>query len=221
MKIEIIATKLEDILILNELDYDIEVELCGGMEDDGLTPDMVVVEECVLASKHPIRVMIRNHNNGFYYSTQQLDEMLKQIKDIKTFCFPTGFVYGCLEENQDKMDEKAMLRLYEETKGYSNTFHKAIDRILKDQQLSKLHEVGMSRILTQGGLDIIENNKFMLMELIDYDFDTVAGGGITLDNYKEISNITKHIHIGRLARIKKSYDESIDVKTIKKLFCEK
>ena len=101
-KIEIIATGLKDIISLNEIQEPIEIELCGHMEHDGLTLNIYEVVKCVNESIHPVRVMIRTHNNGFNVSSEDINRMIDDIKYITKYCNPAGFVYGFLSDDQKK-----------------------------------------------------------------------------------------------------------------------
>lgn len=211
-KLEIIAVSVEDIKLLNQVDFPIEIELCSGMDKDGYTPNYRVIKECVELSKHPIRIMIRNHNDGFYYDQADLDMMTKQIMDIIDFCEPKGFVFGCLDIENEQIDIEAMELLASAATGYSNTFHKAFDLLTDQEDIEMIKSFGINRILTQGGKENIINNRYRLKELAKLDYDFLLGGGVNLDNIEALFPITNHIHIGSAVRVEKSYQQPIDLK---------
>lgn len=216
-KLEIIAQNIDDIKLLNEIDGPIEIELCSGMEADGLTPNYKVIKECVNNSKHPIRIMIRNHNKGFYYNPQEVKLMLDQIMQIIDFCEPTGFVYGCLTEGQNAIDYDTLELLSSASIGFSNTFHKAIEPVLEIDNINSLKDFHIERVLTQGGKCEILQNVDKIKEILNSECEIILGGGINLDNISEVLSLTSHIHMGSALRINNSYKESLDVDKIKQV----
>lgn len=213
-KLEVIAVSIEDIKILNEVDYPLEIELCSGMTRGGFTPNYKVIKECVELSKHPVRVMIRNHDKTFYNTPEQVDMMCNQITSILEFCDPAGFVFGCLDRDEETIDEDALELLTTTAMGYSNTFHKAIDLVLSIENLDLLKDYGIERILTQGGIGHIMNNTYVIEKLAATGMDIICGGGVNIDNITALSDITKHVHMGSQLRIKDSYDETIDIRRV-------
>ena len=132
MTLEIICITEEDIIQMNNLPKGFCIELCSDLDKDGLTPNINLVKKCVDLSIHPIRVMIRNHDNGFHYTKEEVDVMVNQIQDIKKICNPTGFVFGCLNKEGNAIDEIALEKLTNAAEGFSNTFHKAIEPIIDE-----------------------------------------------------------------------------------------
>jgi len=215
MAIEIICCTKEDIIQMNELPKGFEIELCNNLEKGGYTPDIDLIAECVNISKHPIRVMIRNHDNGFYYEKEELKIMVNQINEIKDKCQPTGFVFGCLNKEGNDIDEEALKILSGETLGYSNTFHKAIDLIIDTNFIPTLKKYNIDRILTQGGIKNIDENIEKLI-ILNKQIKIIAGGGINEKNVNEIKKGVKNMHLGRLARKKGCYEQEIDLLYLKK-----
>jgi copper homeostasis protein len=219
-KIEIIATSLKDVKSLNEIDGPIEIELCGYMEDNGLTLDVAEVIMCVKESNHPIRVMIRCHNNGFYASNADVSSMLEDIKYINNFCEPTGFVYGFLNADQTAIDIDIMNQFKVYTNNYSNTFHKAIDLVIKDVCLESLIDLGVKQVLTQGGITPVIENIEIFEKLTTVSANIIIGGGLTMDNYQSILKFADKLHFGRAVRINNSYNCDYDKHLIKKIIVD-
>lgn len=219
-KIEIIATGINDIISLNQLTGPIEIELCGHMDDDGLTLEVNEIINCVNKSVHPIRVMIRTHNNGFNVTSVDVELMLKDIEYITKHCQPTGFVYGFLNDEQNDINVDVMKQFMEYTKGFDNTFHKAIDRIIGQDIITSLPNLGINQILTQGGLNPVIDNLEMLSELVDEPINIVVGGGVTIANYQSLIMVANKLHFGRAVRIDNSYDNDYDKQVIKKIIAD-
>jgi copper homeostasis protein len=219
-KIEIIATSLKDVKSLNEIDGPIEIELCGYMEDDGLTLDVAEVIMCVKESIHPIRVMIRCHNNGFHASNADVSSILEDIKYIINFCEPTGFVYGFLNADQTAIDIDIMNQFKVYTNNYSNTFHKAIDLVIKDVCFESLIDLGVKQVLTQGGFTPVIENIEIFEKLTTVSANIIIGGGLTMDNYQSILKFADKLHFGRAVRINNSYNCDYDKQLIKKIIVD-
>jgi len=217
-KLEIIATSVEDITYLNTITQPIEIELCADMNDGGLTPDIDLVAACVNKSKHPVRVMIRNHDQGFYYHDDEINKMIGQIKVIKKLCRPAGFVFGCLTNDQKGIHFRNLQKLEAAATTHSNTFHRAIDSVIDAKDtIMILQQVGIKRILTTGGPTPILNNSLALTMLTNAGFDVLAGGGVNHDNAAELLKITNHIHTGSAIRVDNSFKNGFDQEKVNEL----
>lgn len=68
MKLEVIATSVEDVKAISQSQAD-RIEYCRSMVVGGLTPKIKVVKEALLIPHHqPINVMIRPNAKSFTYS---------------------------------------------------------------------------------------------------------------------------------------------------------
>jgi copper homeostasis protein len=219
-KIEIIATGLKDIISLNEIQEPIEIELCGHMEHDGLTLNIYEVVKCVNESIHPVRVMIRTHNNGFNVSSEDINRMIDDIKYITKYCNPAGFVYGFLSDDQKKINLTAMEEFQLYTGKYDNTFHKAIDLLIGELNIDCLKELGMNQVLTQGGITPVIENIEIFEKLTKISTKVIIGGGLTMNNYQSILKFADKLHFGRAVRINNSYNCDYDKQLIKKIIVD-
>lgn len=222
MFIEIIAHTLEDVEAINNSMAD-RIELCGAMQADGLTPKIELIKAAASISKLPIRVMIRNHNNGFYYTEAEFTKMLEQIKECNQIDNIDGYVIGCLNQGQTAIDVEQIKKIKAISNGRKLTFHKACESLINPQLLNELVELGIDTVLTQGGTKPITENIDILNTLINEkaDIQILLGGGVNLNNYQELAQISPNLHLGSAVREQASYDKPINIELINQLKMEK
>lgn len=214
MFLEVIAKDVSDVEIISQSVAD-RIELCGAMEEDGLTPDITLIEQAASISTKPIRVMIRNHNNGFYYTKAELAVMLEQIEQINQIANIEGYVIGALTP-EGQLDVETMKQLIDAAKGRKITCHKACEAIINPQTLIELEKLGVNTVLTQGGLKPIEQNYQELASLVKCKTDhnlkiqILIGGGVNKNNLNELKAINPCIHVGKLVRDEQKYDRLIN-----------
>ncbi len=218
MFVEIIAHTLNDVMKINKTTAD-RIELCGDMDQDGLTPKLSLIKSAAENTKKPIRVMIRNHNHSFVYTEKEVCEMVRQIEYCNQFAKIEGYVFGCLDESQTAINIEQMKRLIKAAKGKKITFHKACDRILSKENLELLIDLNVDTILTQGGQNPIMENQQVITELGRYNdqIQILLGGGVNFENYRKLVNLSPNIHLGSAVREQKSYDEKISIEAINAL----
>ncbi len=213
--LEVIALSVKDVKELKNSEID-RIELCINIKEDGLSPSIEMVKECLDITNKNIRVMVRNKNSF----TISKDDALKEIEFVKELSeisspYLEGIVLGYV--NNDGTLNEEYLKLIEEVKGdLKVTFHKAIETLIENEEYLKLKKYKIDTILTQGGvLNIIENiNKIEDIKSNLKDVEILLGGGINKENIKEILKLNTSIHIGSLARKDKSYDKGYDLKYI-------
>ncbi|WP_179287238.1 copper homeostasis protein CutC [Salinicoccus roseus] len=214
MIIEGIATNIQDVHDLNRFGAD-RIELCSGMEQDGLTPAMALVKEAVEASSIPINVMIRPHDLSFRYTDREVMQMEDQIREVGSYG-ANGIVIGALAED-GRIDANALESFISICGEMDITFHKAFDA-LDDQveglkMLFKYPEV--KTILTSGGPGGVTDNFGKLQKLMKKTEGThitiMPGGGLNTDNVTEMVEKLKpeSLHFGTGIRSFKSYEAGI------------
>ena len=83
------------------------------------------------------------------------------------------------------------------------TYHKASDQTNLPEAYEKLRELGIKRVLTQGGKGSILENSDTIKELLKRDYmKTLLGGGINTGNIQQIVKEfnPKEVHIGTCVR---------------------
>ncbi|CAM9133455.1 copper homeostasis protein CutC [Mycoplasma todarodis] len=212
LTLEVIAQSVEDVKAINKSKAN-RIELCSNLEVGGYTPNIELIKEATEISKIPVMVIVRNHSDNFEINDEQLNQIIKQIKEInKTKAH--GIVFGAILNN--KVNKKALETIINTVENKEITFHKAFDYVDdKESESSYLHEQGVNRILTSGRKGNPINFLKELKETNESGIEVLIGGGVTIDNKDTlIKNGFKNIHIGRAARKNNSWDCDIDIEKI-------
>ena len=145
------------------------LELCGALALGGLTPYTELLRQIRWESDIAIRCLMRPRAGDFLYTTEEIELMAAQIRELKS-AGADGFVIGCLTAEGD-LDYDAMNPLIEAADGAGLTLHRCID-VSRDPVKTYLDakEMGIDTVLTSGarnnclaGLDTIGK----LLELRD------------------------------------------------------
>ena len=170
------------------------IEFCSNLDQDGLTPK---IDELLTLSKTidiPIRCMLRPHSNSFKYD----EDDLKKIEYTINFCKKIkidGVVFGSLDD-ENEIDFNILKYISKISKPLKLIFHKAIDftpdfsKSFKSLIDSKL----VDGVLTTGGKEKAIDNLELLSKIsstIPNDFEFIACGNITYENYDYIHSIIK------------------------------
>ncbi|WP_046213692.1 copper homeostasis protein CutC [Paenibacillus wulumuqiensis] len=204
--LEVIATTAEDARIAAAAGAD-RIELIAAQQQGGLTPEMNLVQQITAESSIPVHVMIRPHSRSFQYTADELEQMVRDIRQVTEHTQAAALVLGVLNDRQ-QVDEPALNRLLEAANGLSVTFHRAFDEI-RDQEQA-LHTLarypGITRILTSGGQPSIldARDKIVRLDKIarQHQIRLLAGAGLTLDTLGEFVRDTgvQEVHLGSAVR---------------------
>lgn len=170
-----------------------QLEVCGHMDLDGLTPDAAFVQQIIEEIKLPVKVMIRCRGGNFVYSQEEIEEMVASIKRFKAFSIH-GFVFGALSvgsKNNITIDMSAMYRICREAAPFPVTMHKAIDSCHNiTDEVAKLKSVSNIRfILSSGGQATASAGSEMLVKMQAValpEIEIVAAGKITQGNLPDL-----------------------------------
>ena len=138
------------------------IEFCSNLDQDGLTPK---IEDLLTLSKTidiPIRCMLRPHSKSFIYEEDDLKKIVDTI-----ISKPLKLIF-----------HKAI----DFTPNFSKSFNSLIDSKLVDG------------VLTSGGKEKAIDNLELLSKIcssIPKDFEFIACGNITFENYDYIHSIIK------------------------------
>ena len=170
------------------------IEFCSNLDQDGLTPK---VEELLALSNTidiPIRCMLRPHSNSFIYDKNDL----KKIKNTINICKKIkidGVVFGSLN-NENEIDFDILEYISIISKPLKLIFHKAIDFTpdFSKSFNSLINSKLVDGVLTTGGKEKAIDNLELLSKIsssIPKDFEFIACGNITYQNYDYIHSIIK------------------------------
>lgn len=180
-----------------------QVELCGRLDLDGLTPEYNLIQEVQQSLSIPVKVMIRPRSGNFIYTPKEIVQIKKDIE----FCQSAkvdGIVLGTLNNNQ-LIDVTLFKSLIRSCKNMSVTFHKAIDQtnnLLKaiddlkslDRSLFVLTSGG--EINATAGINVINQ----MIEISGEKINIIAAGSITDKNFEQITQSinTRYFHGKRI-----------------------
>lgn len=175
-----------------------QLELCGRLDLDGLTPDLELIKSVRAAVDIPIKVMLRNRGGNFVYSQGDIDEMKISLhsliqQDIQ------GIVFGALNE-----DNTINISLTNEICNLAGdlpvTFHKAIDVVDDILSATKaLKHTKIKEVLTSGGMNTaeegVENLKQMII-IANNQFRIMSAGKVTNKNVEDLQEVlgSSHFH---------------------------
>ncbi|MCS0823990.1 copper homeostasis protein CutC [Cytobacillus firmus] len=222
MLIEVIADTLSDALIAQEAGAG-RIELVTGLAEGGLTPGYGVIERVCKELKIPVNVMIRPHSRGFFYSEEDLDIMIQDIK-VCNKLGAAGVVLGVLTPDHQVHNDH-LKRLIDAAGGLDITFHRAFDEA--DDQFAALESLKqypqISRILTSGGrrsaADAAERLKSLHERTANSHLKIMAGAGLSIENISVFLDevpVTE-VHFGTGVRVESSYEHAIDPERVQKV----
>ncbi|WP_342025572.1 copper homeostasis protein CutC [Cytobacillus pseudoceanisediminis] len=222
MLIEVIADTISDALIAQEAGAG-RIELVTGLAEGGLTPGYGVIERVCKELKIPVNVMIRPHSRGFFYSEEDLDIMIQDIKVCNNLG-AAGVVLGVLTPDHQVHNDH-LKRLIDAAGGLDITFHRAFDEA--DDQFAALESLKqypqISRILTSGGrrsaADAAERLKSLHERTANSHLKIMAGAGLSIENISVFLDevpVTE-VHFGTGVRVESSYEHAIDPERVQKV----
>lgn len=193
------------------------IELCGVMDQDGLTPAREHIEMARhVFSKPGLLTMVRPRGGGFCYSRNEADVMAQQIR-IAAIAGANGVVFGMVRDRDNAIDETLLARLVDVAKSNNLeiTFHRAFDATPEvSKSLDVLLEYGVDRVLTSGtawgskdsaihGIPVLES----LIRQAGRDIEVVVGGGLSPNN---LAPLLQHLPIGEGRMSVHSYGGVLD-----------
>lgn len=169
-----------------------QIELCGRLDLDGITPDDGLVKHTLTSLAIHVKVMVRPRGGNFVYSENEIEEMLSTISKFKAMGIKEVVLGALTKDNH--LDTPTTSRLAAAARPMKVTFHKAIDE-LKDPVagVRQLLEIpGITGILTSGGQPTAENGATVIREMIRAAKDKIqiiAAGKITNENLPEMHEL--------------------------------
>lgn len=215
-KLEIACFNLESALIAQQGGAD-RIELCDDFSCGGITPNYGTFETASKLISVDLFVMIRPRGGNFIYSTEEFEQMKKDILHFKKMN-ANGFVFGILNEDGSiNIDQNK--KLVELASPFICTFHRAFD-VSKDlkKNLEDVIECGFKTILTSGqtksAIEGIEQLK-QLVELSKNRIVIMPGGGVRSSNIEFIKEhvVTSYYHSSGI--VKNDVADLQEVKSLK------
>lgn len=169
------------------------VELCENLNVGGTTPSYGTIKFCKRNLKIPYMTMIRPRGGDFVYNDLEIEIMKEDIQVCKLLG-SDGVVFGLL--NSDKtIDVERTKQLVELARPMEVTFHKAFDEVANPlEELDKLIECGVDRLLTSGTKDTAEQGADILNQMINHSqgrIKIIVAGKVLKGNLSELSKKIK------------------------------
>jgi copper homeostasis protein len=161
------------------------IEICSRLETGGMTPDEQLVSALCAQLSIPVRVMIRNTEDGYEADESILEKMLHSI-DVYKKIPVDGFVIGVLKDH--RIDRDAMKRIIERALPIPITFHKALDEscnIPDDIVWLKRFPV-IDTILTSGGGNTAFDGAEKILQMKSIFNGTIMAGGKILPEQLDV-----------------------------------
>ena len=156
------------------------IELCEDYQSGGITPSLHLLRKILELGSIDIFVMIRCRPGNFVYSRTEMNTMLSQIHEFKSFNIQ-GLVFGALTSDF-KVDVDTCRSVIDAAHPLPVTFHRAFDQC-SDMYNSaeEIIDCGFKRILTSGGKPNAFEGRFVIKDLISKfgeEIIFIPGGGI-------------------------------------------
>ncbi|XP_076103439.1 copper homeostasis protein cutC homolog isoform X2 [Mytilus galloprovincialis] len=159
----------------------IRVELCSNLAEGGTTPSAGLLKVVKSRLKIPIYVMLRPRGGDFFYSDDEFEVLMEDLKLLKTIG-ADGFVFGFLNSNGtiDKDRCKEVI---------------AIDTTVDIMTaLEVVIKIGFTRVLTSGGCSTALEGLPIISEMIckaKGRIIVMPGGGINENNISRVLQQSK------------------------------
>jgi len=187
-KIEACVESLEEAIRAQENGAD-QIELCGRLDLDGITPDRALIDQCIEVLKIDIKVMIRPRGGSFEYTEQEIQQMKEDIQYCKEKGVH-GVVLGILDG--ERLDIGAIGELAKRAQPLKITVHKAIDNtseiLSETKRLLEISE-DIDTILTSGGAATAQSGIDNLREMIQIchgKINIMPAGKVTNHNLESL-----------------------------------
>ncbi|AUI85378.1 copper homeostasis protein CutC [Vibrio azureus] len=183
------------------------IELCSSLALGGLTPSYGFMQQAGKLSTVPIYAMIRPRQGDFFYSEQEIETMLIDIKAAKQAGL-NGVVFGVLTQDGHVHTPftRTLCKLAQQL-GLGVTFHRAFDQCCNAQTaLEEIIQLGCERVLTSGLAPSAYQGVAQIKALVkqaNSRISVMAGAGINAENVGPLirSSQVKEIHLsGKIER---------------------
>ena len=190
-KFEICANSVASCIAAQEGGAD-RVELCAGIPEGGTTPSYGMIRSARENITIALNVIIRPRGGDFLYTSDELEEMVHDIRVAKELG-ADGLVFGCLTK-EGTVDKEAMSILMEAAGNLPVTFHRAFDHSADPLKvLEDIIELGCARILTSGCRPTALEGAGLLAQLVETAGDRIIimpGCGVKESNIAEIARLS-------------------------------
>ncbi|MBR1822441.1 MAG: copper homeostasis protein CutC [Clostridia bacterium] len=189
--LEVCCGSVEDVLQAEKGGAD-RVELNSCLFHGGLTPSIGELITAKKLSKLPIMAMVRPRQGGFCYTEAEYQTALADAGALLENG-ADGLVFGFLNAD-GTLDAKRTRELARLAGDRTKVFHRAID-VVEDWKttLSQLIDIGVDRVLTSGQAPDAYYGAEVIRQMVDFAqgaIQILPGGGVSLRNLEKIVGAT-------------------------------
>lgn len=168
------------------------VELNSCLFHGGLTPSVGELIVCKQRVDIPVMTMVRPRQGGFCYTEAEFATALADAEQLLAHG-ADGLVFGFLHED-GTLDVERCRQLAELAGTKEKVFHRAID-VAEDWKtmLSQLIDLGMDRVLTSGQAPDVFYGLDVIQEMMEFArgrIQIMPGAGVNLKNIDRILSVT-------------------------------
>lgn len=219
--LEIIVLSVEDALAA-EAGGATRVEVVRDIHEDGLTPDVRLVEDLLARVRLPLRVMVRPRITFVVGEEAHRGEI---ERDAAMFAdLPVDVVTGYMRPaaaGGTELDEDALALVAERVPRARLTVHRVVERLTVHPAEALRRCAQVDRVLSAGaGADWIGRAAALARLQAEIDpVRVIVGGGVSAEAVEPLSAAgTLHeLHVGRLARVGESFAAPVDAGVVASL----
>lgn len=188
---EVCCGSAEDVLAAAAGGAD-RVELNSCLFHGGLTPSIGELIVCKQRVSIPVMAMVRPRQGGFCYTEAEFSTAMADAEQLLRFG-ADGLVFGFLHED-GSLDVERCRQLVALAGDKQKVFHRAID-VAEDWKtmLGQLIELGVDRVLTSGLAPDVYYGMDVIKEMVDFSqgrIQIMPGAGVNLKNIDRILEAT-------------------------------
>lgn len=166
------------------------IELCGSPGEGGTTPSYGLIKIARDRMTVPIFVMVRPRGGDFFYTDEEFEVLMSEIKVCKVFGVQ-GIVTGVLTQ-AGHVDTERLQRIVEAAHPLPVTFHRAFDRVLNPiAAIDDIIGAGCTRILTSGQRPTALDGAANIQQYISHSNGRIIimpGSGVRSDSIVALTN---------------------------------
>ncbi|BCS33985.1 hypothetical protein TBR22_A32140 [Luteitalea sp. TBR-22] len=212
--LEVIVMSVEDALAA-EAGGATRVEVVRDIHEDGLTPDVRLVEALLARVRLPLRVMVRPRNTFVVGDDAHRAEIARDAAALADL--PVDVVTGYVRPAADggtELDEAALALVAERVPRARLTVHRAVERLTVDPAAALHRCAQVDRVLSAGAGTTWAERAVALARLqaAIEPVRVIVGGGVSSEAVAALSAVgTLHeLHVGRLARTGETFAAPVD-----------
>lgn len=217
-ELEVIVLTVED-AVRAEAGGATRVEVVRDIHEDGLTPDVRLIEALLSRVRVPLRVMVRPRNTFVVGDATHRDEIARDAAQLAGL--PVDIVTGYIRTTTDggtTLDEEALGLVAERAPRAKVTVHRAVERV-SDHLAPVLRRWPMvDRVLSAGAGSGWGERALALADLQArlVPVRVIVGGGVSADGVDALAAqpSLRELHVGRIARGGESYAEPVSPEAV-------